>query len=58
MREGKEMTNQEINKDVRYSMIFGLCRCGLVRRPVKSDKAGYNKIQCDAGHVKYIHEDY
>lgn len=45
-------------QDKMYSMFFGLCRCGLVRRPVESDKKGYNKIQCDAGHVKYVHEDY
>ena len=52
------MTDQEVNQDFRYSMIFGLCHCGLVRRPVKSDKPHYNKIQCDVGHVKYIHEDF
>jgi hypothetical protein len=45
-------------RDKIYSMIFGLCRCGLVRRPVESDREHYNKIQCDNGHVKYIHEDY
>lgn len=55
---GWGMSEKEINIDVRHSMLFGLCKCGLVRRPVKSDKQGYNKIQCAAGHVKYIHEDY
>ena len=47
-----------MNKDTVYIMIYGQCKCGKVRRPVKSDKKGYNKIQCDDGHVKYIHEDY
>lgn len=44
--------------DMRYIMLFGSCKCGLVRRLVKSDKPHYNKLQCDNGHVKYIHEDY
>lgn len=52
------MREQIPNIDERYLMIFGQCRCGKVRRPVESDKKGYNKIECDNGHVKYIHKDY
>lgn len=52
------MKTFDLNTDDKYILIYGLCKCGKIRKPVKSDKAGYNKIQCEDGHVKYIHEDY